>query len=166
MLPVPPEQMPGARRLNGVTEYEAALDELIGSAAHTLRIFDRTLSRRFNTPERAGLLAEFLRAKRTNRAMIVLHDASSVVRDCPRVIQLLRRFSHNLAIHQTLQAARHIYDPFAVADDMRIVHRFHYNSINGEAVTGDVAMTGLLTKRFDEIWQASAAAVTATTIGL
>ena len=166
MLPVSPDKMPGARKLNGVTEYEAALDELLASAVHTLRIFDRTLSRRFNTPERAALLAEFLRAKRTNRAMIVLHDASNTVRDCPRIIQLLRRFSHNLAIHQTLQAARHVYDPFAVADDMRIVRRFHYNSVNGEAVTADVAMTGLLTKRFDEIWQASAPAVTATTIGL
>ena len=166
MLPVSPDKMPGARKLNGVAEYEAALDELLASAVHTLRIFDRTLSRRFNTPERAALLGEFLRAKRTNRAMIVLHDASNTVRDCPRIIQLLRRFSHNLAIHQTLQAARHVYDPFAVADDMRIVRRFHYNSVNGEAVTADVAMTGLLTKRFDEIWQASAPAVTATTIGL
>ena len=59
-----------------------------------------------------------------------------------------------------------LFRSFAVADDMRIVRRFHYNSVNGEAVTADVAMTGLLTKRFDEIWQASAPAVTATTIGL
>ncbi len=166
MLTVPPEQMPGTRKLNGAGEYEAALDELIANADHTLRIFDRSLGRSFNTVERADLLATFLRARRTNRLQIVLHETANIARDCPRLMQLVKRFSHNLAIHQTQQAARHIYDPFAVADDKRLVRRFHYNGIHGEAAIADVAATSLLIKRFDEIWQASAPAVAATTIGL
>jgi hypothetical protein len=59
-----------------------------------------------------------------------------------------------------------VYDPFAIADDARFVHRFHYNDLRGVATVGDVAATNLLLKRFDEIWQASAPGVSATTIGL
>ena len=35
MLPVPPERMPGERKLAGVIAYDEALDELIANAAHT-----------------------------------------------------------------------------------------------------------------------------------
>jgi hypothetical protein len=46
------------------------------------------------------------------------------------------------------------------------VHRFHYADIRGVATVGDVAATQLLLKRFEEIWQASAPSVAATTVGL
>ncbi len=166
MQPVPPDRMPGERKLEGLSAYDAALDELLANATHTIRIFDQSIGRSFNSPARYELLSRFLLARRTNRVRIVLHETSNVVRDCPRLIILLKRFSHGLAVHQTLRAARRVYDPFAVADDTRFVRRFHYTDMRGVATVGDVAATSLLIKRFDEIWQASAAAVAATTIGL
>jgi hypothetical protein len=166
MLPVPPECMPGERKLEGLAEYDAALDELIASAARTIRIFDKNLGRNFNTPRRYGLLGDFLLASRVNRVQIVLHDTSNIVRDCPRLITLLKRFNHGIAIQQTLAAARSVYDPFAVADDARFVRRFHHTDLRGVATIGDVAATRLLIKRFGEIWEASAPTVVATTIGL
>ena len=87
-------------------------------------------------------------------------------RNDSRLMLLVKHFSHNLFIHQTLQAAKNVYDPFAVADDARLVHRFHHADTRGVASVGDVAAIQLLLKRFEEIWQASAQAVTATTIGL
>ena len=158
--------MPGERKLDGLSAYDAALDELLANATHTVRIFDKNLGRNFNTTQRYELLAEFLLARRTNRVRIVLHETANVVRDCPRLMILLKRFSHGLAIHQTLPAARRVYDPFAVADDTRFVRRFHYTDMRGAATIGDVAATSLLIKRFDEIWEASAPSVAATTIGL
>lgn len=166
MQPVPPDRMPGERKLEGLSAYDAALDELLANATHTIRIFDQSIGRSFNSPPRYELLSRFLLARRTNRVRIVLHETSNVVRDCPRLIILLKRFSHGLAVHQTLRAARRVYDPFAVADDTRFVRRFHYTDMRGVATVGDVAATSLLIKRFDEIWQASAVAVAATTIGL
>jgi hypothetical protein len=166
MLPVPPESMPGERKLEGIAAYDAALDELIANARHTIRIFDRHLGRNFNTARRYELLAGFLLASRANRLRIVLHDTSNLVRDCPRLMTLLKRFNHGVAIQQTLVAARNVYDPFAVADDTRFVHRFHYTDLRGVATVGDVAATSLLIKRFSEIWEASAPSVAATTIGL
>ena len=158
--------MPGEKRLEGLAAYDAALDELLANAGQIVRIFDQGIGRNFNSPQRYDLLRQVLLAGRNHRVRIVLHETSNVVRDCPRLIMLLRQFSHGLAIHQTLPAARRVYDPFAVADDTRFVHRFHYSDVRGVATIGDVAATSLLIKRFDEIWEASTPAVSATTIGL
>ncbi len=158
--------MPGERKLEGLVAYDEALDELIANATQTVRIFDKNIGRNFNSPRRHDLLSQFLLVRRTNRVRIVLHETANIVRDCPRLIMLLKRFSHGLAIHQTLPAAQRVYDPFAVADDTRFVHRFHYSDVRGAATLGDVAATSLLIKRFDEIWAASAPSVAATTIGL
>ena len=158
--------MPGEKRLEGLAAYDAALDELLANAGQIVRIFDQGIGRNFNSPQRYDLLRQVLLAGRNHRVRIVLHETSNVVRDCPRLIMLLRQFSHGLAIHQTLPAARRVYDPFAVADDTRFVHRFHYSDVRGVATIGDVAATSLLIKRFDEIWEASTPAVAATTIGL
>lgn len=166
MEPVPPERMPGERKLEGAAAYELALDELIANTAHTVRIFDKNIGRGFNTPQRCDLLRQLLLARTTNRVYIVLHETANIARDCPRLMTLLKRFSHCMFIRQTLTEARRVYDPFAIADDARFVHRFHYNFPRGVATVGDVAATNLLLKRFDEIWQASAAGVSATTIGL
>ena len=158
--------MPGEKRLEGLAAYDAALDELLANAGQIVRIFDQGIGRNFNSPQRYDLLRQVLLAGRNHRVRIVLHETSNVVRDCPRLIMLLRQFSHGLAIHQTLPAAKRVYDPFAVADDTRFVHRFHYSDVRGVATIGDVAATSLLIKRFDEIWEASTPAVAATTIGL
>jgi hypothetical protein len=166
MQPVPAEHMPGERMLEGTNACEDALDELIANATHTVRIFDKHVGRGFNSPQRYELLRQLLLARRTNRVYIVLHETATIARDCPRLIMLLRQFSHAVSIHQTLPDARHVYDPFAVADNTRFVHRFHYDAVRGVATVGDFAATGLLLKRFQEIWQASAPAVAATTIGL
>ena len=166
MEPVPPERMPGERKLEGISAYEQALDELIANTSHTVRIFDKSIGRGFNSPQRYDLLRQLLLTRSTNRLYIVVHETDNITRECPRLITLLKRFSHCIRIHRTLSAAQHVYDPFAIADDARFVHRFHYNDLRGVATVGDVAATNLLLKRFDEIWLASTPGVSATTIGL
>ena len=166
MKPVPPDRMPGERKLEGLAAYDAALDELIANAHVIVRIFDHGIGRSFNTPRRYDLLRQLLLAGRNHRVRIVLHDTANIVRDCPRLMMLLKSFSHGLAIHQTLPAAQRVYDPFAVADDTRFVRRFHHSDVRGVATIGDFAATSVLIKRFDEIWEASTPAVAATRIGL
>lgn len=158
--------MPGERPFEGRIAYEQALDELIASAAQSVRIFDRNIGTGFNSPQRYELLRQLLLARRTNRVHLVLHETANIVRDCPRLIALLRQFSQSVSIHQTLPEARRVCDPFSIADDTRFVRRFHYDSGRGIATVGDLAATSLLLKRYEELWQASAPALAATTIGL
>ena len=105
--------MPGERKLEGFVAYDEALDELIANATQTVRIFDKNIGRNFNSPQRHDLLGQFLLVSRTHRVRIVLHDTVNIVRDCPRLMMLLKRFSDGLTIHQTLPTARRVYDPFA-----------------------------------------------------
>ena len=51
-------------------EYEALIDQLIPQTQRTIRIFDRSLSRAYNSPQRFEALRQFLLASRANR----LHD--------------------------------------------------------------------------------------------
>jgi hypothetical protein len=163
---VPPDRMPGENPLQGLVEYDAALDGLIANADRIVRIFDWRIGRNYNTPQRFELMRGFLLARRTNRIHMVLHHSTNVVRDCPRLILLLKQFSEGFSIHRTLPTARSVSDPFAIGDDLYYVHRFHHEDMRGVASRGDVANTRLLIKRFDEIRVASTPAVTATTIGL
>lgn len=84
----------------------------------------------------------------------------------PRLTALLGRFSHAVAIHRTLPPAQRVYDPFAVIDVSAFVHRFHYDHPRGLHSRGDLPATQLLVRRFDELWENSRPAVSATRLGL
>src|SRR5206468_4004750 len=93
--------VPEHRKLEGNLEYETALDTLFARHGRKLRIFERQLGAGYNATERHDLLRHFLLASRTRTIQIVLHDPSNLQRDCPRLINLLRQFSHAVTIHAT-----------------------------------------------------------------
>jgi hypothetical protein len=166
MQPVSADRIPVERPLEGFAAYEEALDELLANCERAVRVFDRAIGSNYNSPHRYQLMRRVLLARRSNRIFIVLHETSNIVRDCPRLMMLLRQFSGQLSIHHTLPAARGACDPFVIGDDDRFVRRFHYDHARGVAAVGNPVDTHALSKRFQEIWEASAPAVSATVIGL
>jgi hypothetical protein len=160
------EPQPQQRKIDGNHEYEAALDTLFAQPGRTLCIFDRSLGGDYNSAHRHELLRTFLRASRGARIRIVLHDASNLVRDCPRIINLVRDFSHAVSINETQAEAKGVYDPFSVIDERHYVHRFHYEQPRGLLALEDPQNATGFVKRFEEIWEASVPAVSATTLGL
>jgi hypothetical protein len=154
------------RRFEGMREYEAIIDSLIPRTQRVIRVFDRTLSRSYETPQRHELLRQFLLADRLNRLMIVLHDTAALQRTYPRMAELLREFSHAASIRRTQRPARHLYDPFVIFDASHYVHRFHYDHLRAAQGTDDVVGTQQLLERFGEIWEASSPAVSADVSGL
>jgi hypothetical protein len=157
---------PRHEKLAGMGEYDAAMERLLQRPQRTLRIFDRRLGRSFNAPVRHDLLRAFLLRNRANRIQIVLHDASNLLRDCPRLINLLRQFAHALAIHETQPHAKRVYDPFALADERDHLHRFHYDDARALLVLDDAPATQPFVERFQELWEASEPAASGTTLGL
>jgi hypothetical protein len=95
------DSAPEHRKLEGNLEYEQALDTVFARPGRKLRIFDRLLGTAYNGATRYDLLRRFLLASRTRTIQIVLHDTSNLQRDCPRLINLLREFSHAVTIHET-----------------------------------------------------------------
>ena len=159
MLPVKTDFMSKA-------QYEEFVDEVITLAKHELRIFDQGLGPAFNASARHEALRQFLLASRRNQVRIVVHDAATIERQCPRMKQLLQSFSHAVTIHETQQQAKGVYDPFVVADESHSVRRFHFDDLRGLFAKNDPIEAHTLVERFEEIWEASAPAVTANTLGL
>jgi hypothetical protein len=160
------DPIPEQRKIEGNAQYESALDTLFARPGRQLRIFDRQLGVGYNGVQRYEHLRGFLFGNRANRVQIVVHDASNLQRDCPRLMNLLRQFSHAMSIHETEPEAKGVYDPFAVMDERDYVHRFHYDDMRGLLGLDDLANARVLVQRFEEIWEASSPAASATTLGL
>jgi len=151
------------RRFESLREYESIIDTLIPQTVRFVRVFDHRLARTWNSPERFELLRQFFLANRLNRLFIVVHDADPLVRDCPRMLELMRHFGASIKVHATLVGAKHVYDPFVVFDANHYVHRFHYRFLRAAQGTNDVVGAQQLLDRYAEIWDASALAVSAPT---
>ncbi len=161
------KQEPSYRQILGTAESMAAIDEVIATAKTTLRLFDYTLANRgFNSPGRAEALRRFLVAGRAHRLYIALHEPEHLQRECPRLMMLLRQFPTSIEIHRTLAQARNASDPFIVADDHSVWHQLHHEQPRAIVALHSPADASPIAQRFDEIWELSEPAVSATTLGL
>ncbi len=155
------------RQLAGIADSQEAIDQVIGVAERTIRIFDISLSNRgFNTPARAERLREFLVRGRTHRLLIALHETDLLERENARLLTLLRQFPMSIEIHRTLAQARNATDPFVLADDHSVWHQLHYEQPRAVVALHAPADALPISQRFDEIWDLSEPAVSATTLGL
>ena len=158
---------PTYRHLSGITESLAAIDEVIAAAQRTIKIFDITLSNRgFTSPQRTDQLRELLVKARTHRLLIALHDTELLVRENPRLLALLRQFPMSIEIHRTVGEATKARDPFVVADDHSVWHQLHFEQSRAIVALHSPADAMPIAQRFDEIWELSEPAVSATTLGL
>lgn len=154
-------------RLEGIREYTQAIDTVLQLARRTIRIFERDLDGiGFNSPQRQDLLRGFLLASRVNRLHVVVHDTGYLESRCPRVIHLLRQFSHGMQIHRTRPHAKSACDPMIIADDQHYLHRFHYDDSRALLGLYDPQGAHDLAQRFEELWEASEPGICATVLGL
>ena len=160
------EPLPDKTNFTSKLQYDEFVDEVITLAKHDLRIFEQQLGPGYNATARHEALRQFLLSSRRNTVRIVVHDASTIGSFCPRMEQLLLSLSHTVTIHETQLQAKGVYDPFVVADESHSVRRFHFDDLRGLYAKDDPIESHTLVERFDEIWEASAPAVTANTLGL
>src|SRR5690349_13091722 len=124
------------RRFEGMREYESLLDGLIPQTQRAIRVFDNSLSPSWNTPERFEALRQFLLAHRSNRLLIVVHDAEPIQRERPRMVELVQQFGTAVRIHSDRKSTRlnssHVEISYAVfclkkkkAHQLHVVERRH-----------------------------------------
>ncbi|HEX5129788.1 MAG TPA: hypothetical protein VFV90_08580 [Usitatibacter sp.] len=158
---------PSYKPISGIAESLAAIEEVVATARNAIRIFDVSLSNRgFNSPGLTEKLRQFLVSGRAHRILIALHETTLLERENPRLLTLLRQFPMSIEIHRTLAQARNANDPFVVADDHSVWHQHHYEQPRAIVALHSPADAMPIMQRFDEIWQLSEPAVSATTTGL
>jgi hypothetical protein len=147
--------------------FQAALERLLEQPGRELRVFDPDgAALRLNDAGRIERLEGFLLASRTRRLYLVVHDTDHITRQCPRLLTLLRRFSHAMQINRTHEEIREVQDAFLLLDSMHYVRRPVAQLFRGAIGLGDENEGQALRGRFGEIWAASYPAVSSTTIGL
>ena len=154
-------------RFEGEADFQKAVDLLLEQPGRELRIFDPDLaSLRLNSPGRIAQLDSFLRASRTRRIQMVVHNTEHVTRHCPRMMELLKLFNHVIQINRTHEEIRKLQDAFLVLDAEHYVRRPVARHYRGGIGLHDEAEALGMRSRFLEIWAASYPGVASTTVGL
>ena len=147
--------------------FQAAVERLLERPGRELRIFDPDgAALRLNDAARVARLEAFLRASRTRRLYMVLHEPQHLQRECARMMSLLARYSHAIQINRTHEEIRELQDAFLVLDAMHYVRRPVAAMFRGALGLADETEGLAMRGRFLEIWAASYPAVSSTTAGL
>ena len=154
-------------RFEGESDFQKAVERLIEQPGRELCIFDPDFSAlRANSPARIALLEKFLRASRTRKIYIVVHDTDHLRRYCPRMLGLLKLFTHAIQINRTHEEIRNLQDAFLVLDAQHYLHRPVAGYFRGALALHDETEALAMRSRFQEIWAASFPGVSSTTVGL
>lgn len=148
-------------------DFQKALDRFLEQPGRELRLFDPDLKAlRLNAPARIAQLENFLRGSRTRRIYIVVHDTDYLTRQCPRMLALLKLFTHAIQINRTQEEIRNVQDAFLVLDAQHYLRRPVAEFFRGAIGLHDETEALAMRSRFLEIWSASYPGVSSTTAGL
>jgi hypothetical protein len=162
-----PEPPPERVLIGSRAEYLAAAETVYGLAQRELCIFDPDLEMLGpNAPVLAEQWNRLLRRNPDNRLRIAVHESDYIQRACPRLLLLLRDFSTQVAVYRTEGVARRAQDRFILADALHYVRRPVADQPHGVHARHTPGEARALHDRFEEIWEVSEAAISATTLGL
>jgi hypothetical protein len=166
-VPASPEAVSETIPFTLPNEYGPALDRLLALAASEVLVFDRDLrDGDWNAPARIDVLRTFLLGHHNSRMQIIVHETTHIERYQPRLVLLLRDFSHKFSILRTIDDGHSASDAFVVVDGRHVVHRFHQDSPRGEFALNAPLKAQQLRDRYDDILAFTAPGVNATQLGL
>lgn len=149
------------------TAYQQAIDSVLAAAEKGLCIFDPAIKDlELDSRARADAIATFLTGGRDRSLRIVLHDFDHLTRYSPRLMGLLKRYSHCFSVRQTPESLRNIADAFVLADGVSGVIRFHADHFCGKMLLDHPVEIHDWQQRFEDIWLESIPGASATHIGL
>lgn len=153
--------------LTSEADYRRACDTVLGRAQREILIFDRDLAAlRLDEKSRLELLAGFLQNQVPCRIRMVLHRPELPLRNLPRLMQLIQRYSHCVEVRQSPDNLHHVADTHVLIDDDHGVRRFHVDQPRSALILDDPAYLSPWHQRFDELWELSQPCLTLNTTGL
>lgn len=147
--------------------YLQAIDSVLSSAQKEICVFDADLKNlEFDSRARADAIAGFLSGGRDRRLRVVLHDLDYMSRNSPRMMGLLKRYSHCFTVRQTPESLRNLADAFVLADELNGVIRIHADHFRGKKLWQHPVAVHDWQQRFEDLWLESIPGVSATHLGL
>ncbi|AYH45123.1 hypothetical protein [Azoarcus sp. DN11] len=148
--------------------YRAALFDALEHAQQTVILFDPDL-RECGLEIRAGI--EHLerlcsRVTRRDALRILLHSTTWIEKECPRLTRLLGHYAHSASVRTTNTSARTWSQPFLIADNSRLVTRFHQDLPRGKAITGGSDAQAHLATQFEASWVTAETSTVGTPLGI
>jgi len=151
----------------GERNYEDATAMMLAQAKRELKIFDPDLSRgAYQSLRVSELLNDFLARDQMNRLTIILHDGQFLTSHCPRLIELMKRYSHSMTVYLTDEQARVALDAFVLADNTDYLHRFHIDHARFKYLQGNVVAARPLHERFDQLLEVTHSRLSPVAVGL
>ena len=132
--------------------YRDAIDLTLAGACQEIRIFDRNLEgMTLDEPARSALLATFLAGGNDRRIKIVVHDSERLQQRFPRLLALLRGYSHAVEIRRTPDHLRGLTDCQVLADQKHGTLRTHVAYPRGKRYWDSPNDIHPWWQRFDEL---------------
>lgn len=151
----------------GERNYESATRLMIECAERELRIFDPDLSRGgYQSLQLHDSLENFLAKDNLNRVTMILHDSQFFYTRCPRLIELMKRYTHAMTIYLTDERGHVAQDAFVLADRGDYLHRFYVDHARFKYVHGDEVAAKPLHERFEQLLDVTSVTLSVSTTGL
>ncbi len=149
-------ETPAQIRLNDMADNRLLALGLAQQARRTLDIFTRDLEPAIydQEPFLNALRELALRSQRV-RIRVLLQDASRIVQNGHRLVELMRRLTTFMEIRQPHQDYRDHNEAFLVADGVGIIHRRLADRPEGLGSFKMPLRGRELTNFFDEVWERS-----------
>ncbi|MBI4987292.1 MAG: hypothetical protein HZC23_00580 [Rhodocyclales bacterium] len=147
--------------------YQQAIDAVLSAAKKRLCIFDADIRElELEQRARADAIAAFLAGGPDRSLRIVAHDLDHLTRYSPRLMALLKRYSHCFSVRQTPETLRNMADAFMLADEASGVIRFHADHFRGKMLLDRPLEIHDWQQRFEALWAESMPGASATHTGL
>lgn len=148
-------------------DYVNALNTLLPTATHLIRIYDWDLSDGgYETPARIEMLGDFCKLGGVRSVKILLADDTYLKRRGGQMMRLLSTWGHVLQIRVRDSDPPPAHDSFVLVDQKGLLKRYDKDNAKGlmnPDARGEVAELGI---RFDAEWGRAAGRVSARAIGL
>ena len=146
-------------------EFDAHLRSCLQAAEHTLELFDPDFAVfGLGSSEIDALLRVFL--ARGGVLRLALHTAAHVERHDPRLLRLVRDYSHAVECRATPKALHNLTDSFCLVDRRHVLRRFHRDHMRGEMAFDTPGSVDIPLHRFDAIWAESRPTLQPTITGI
>lgn len=153
--------------LLGESAYATAIDIVIAKAESELMIFDDNLEKGdYQSLNRFHLMHNFLSKNPQSKLTIILHRVDFFKKDCPRLLSLLKVYSHKMTVYTSNNEAKIAKDTLVIADKKHYVRRFHIDQARFKYHLDDVESSASIVSRFNALLEHTQETITSTNLGL